>query len=80
MNRNSILFVVLLYNTINHNPCTLYLPNSYSMNPKSNFIPVHFIGEKMKTFFSKLIQNPEYYSIKHYSKIKRKNRNNEIRW
>lgn len=74
------LFVVSLYNTIKHHPYTLDVSNSYSMNQKSNFIPVHFIGEKMKTFFSKLIQNPEYYSIKHYSKVKRKNRNNEIRW
>ena len=73
------VFVVSLYNTINHHPCALYVSNSYSMNQKNNFIPVHFIGEIMKSFFSKLIQNPEYYSIKHYNKVKRKNRHNEIR-
>ncbi|MEO8819526.1 MAG: hypothetical protein ABI374_01660 [Ginsengibacter sp.] len=50
------------------------------MNQKNNIIPIHFIGEKVKSFISKLAQNPEYYSIKYYRKIKNKSRHHGIRW
>jgi hypothetical protein len=48
-----------------------YKNQKTTMNLVSNFI---------KTFVSKLTQNPEYYDIKYYSKIKGRNRHRNDIW
>ena len=68
------------YNTINYNPFALSLSNAIIMNTKTATTPIHFIGHALKTFVSKLTQNPDQYYIKHYSKIKRRYRHNETIW
>lgn len=50
------------------------------MNTKSHLSPVHFISHALKNLVIKLTQNPEYYTIKHYSKIKRKHRHDQGSW
>ncbi|MEO9145150.1 MAG: hypothetical protein ABI237_06290 [Ginsengibacter sp.] len=50
------------------------------MNIKTHIVPVNFIGHVLKIFLSKLTQNPEYYNIKHYSKMKRRQRQQQTMW
>ncbi len=70
----------IAYNTINHNLIALFLSNISNMNTKFHLSPVLFISHALKNLAIKLTQNPEYYTIKHYSKMKRKHRQDQSSW
>ena len=41
---------------------------------------MHFLSHAVRVFVSKLTQNPDYYNIKHYSKLRRKLMRDEEKW
>lgn len=41
---------------------------------------MHALSHALKMFVSKLLQNPDYYNIKHYSKLRRKFMRDEEKW
>ncbi|HXR82738.1 MAG TPA: hypothetical protein VN722_00355 [Hanamia sp.] len=48
------------------------------MNRKNHIPVVIFIQKVLKTFLTKVSQNPDYYYSKHYCRIKQKNRDERI--
>ena len=48
------------------------------MNQKNHIPVVVFIEKMLKTFLTKVSENPDYYYSKHYSRIRQKNRHERM--
>ncbi len=50
------------------------------MNQRNQKLIINYLNNILKTFVSKLMQNPEYYDIKYYSKIKGRDKHRNNFW
>lgn len=55
-------------------------PISLFMSTKNHIAPIHFVGNILKVFVTKLMQNPEYYPIKHHLKHKERHKHHNNMW